>query len=332
MSLRSFLVKRLIYTVILIFFVIILNWIIFQALPGQQGSFETLIAPGHTTPAQKDKLTEIYGLNQPYWVRFYDYIIAMLTFNFGWSFQTGTQVTSEIIQSGRLVNTLLLIGSSTVISVIVGVLIGILAARRRGSNLDNLSVTASLTTYSLPTFWMGIVLILLFTFWFKWFPPGGTIPLAWQSNGPPSNLLLQLAVRLQYLFLPALTLTLFTYGLFLLLTRATMMEALSEDYILTAKAKGLSERVILLRHAFKNASLPIVTATALQFGFILSGAIITETIFNWAGLGLWLFQSIEFKDFPVIQAMFYIIALMVIAANFVSDVIYGIIDPRIRYE
>lgn len=332
MSLRSFLVKRLIYTVILIFFVIILNWIIFEALPGQQGSFEILASTPHTTQAQRDKLIATYGLNKSISERFYDYVVAMLTFNFGFSYQTGAPVVSDIVTSGRLANTLLLLGTSSVISIIVGILLGILAARRRGSTLDNGSVIASLTTYSLPTFWMGTLLILVFTLWFKWFPPGGTVPLQWLSTAPPSNLIVQLLVRLQYLFLPALTLTLFTYGLFLLLTRATMMEALGEDYIVTARAKGLSERVILLRHAFKNASLPIVTATALQFGFILSGAIITETIFNWAGLGLWLFQSIQFKDFPVIQALFYIIALMVIGANFVSDVIYGIIDPRIRYE
>ena len=111
-----------------------------------------------------------------------------------------------------------------------------------------------------------------------------------------------------------------------------MMEVLSEDYILTARAKGLSERTILLRHAFKNASLPVITSSALAFGGILSGAIITETIFNWNGLGRWLYEAVFFKDFPVMQAMFYLIALSVIAANFVSDLLYGVIDPRIRYE
>jgi peptide/nickel transport system permease protein len=111
-----------------------------------------------------------------------------------------------------------------------------------------------------------------------------------------------------------------------------MMEVLQEDYITTARAKGLSERVVLIRHAFKNASLPLVTASALAFGAILSGAIITETIFSWNGLGFWLYNAVIFKDFPVMEAMFYIIALCVIAANFVSDVIYGVLDPRIRYE
>ncbi len=116
------------------------------------------------------------------------------------------------------------------------------------------------------------------------------------------------------------------------MTRATMLEALNEDYIVTAKAKGLPERVILFRHAFKNASLPVLTNAALSFGTILAGAIITETVFAWNGLGYWLYQAVEAKDFPVMQAMFYLIALTVIAANFISDVLYGIVDPRIRYE
>jgi len=111
-----------------------------------------------------------------------------------------------------------------------------------------------------------------------------------------------------------------------------MQEALGEDYILTARAKGVGERTILMKHAFKNASLPIITSSALAFGGILSGAIITETIFNWPGIGLWLYRSVLFKDFPVMQALFYIIALSVIAANFVSDILYGIVDPRIKYE
>ena len=166
-----------------------------------------------------------------------------------------------------------------------------------------------------------------------WFPSAGVIPPEWSVGGQaPASLLVQLWVRFQHLFLPAAVLTLFSYGGFLLLTRATMMETLSEDYIVTARAKGLSERVVLMHHAFKNASLPIITASALAFGSILGGAIITETVFNWAGLGEWLYRAVQFKDFPILQAMFFIIALCVIIANFISDIIYGVVDPRIKYE
>jgi ABC-type dipeptide/oligopeptide/nickel transport system permease component len=177
---------------------------------------------------------------------------------------------------------------------------------------------------------MGLLFIAVFAQGLNWFPPGQVVPSSWALGTPP--LLTQIIVRLQHLFLPAMTLTLFFYGGHLLITRSTMMEALGEDYIATARAKGLSEKAVLFKHALKNASLPIVTNAALAFGSLLGGAIITETVFVWNGLGRWIFQAIGFKDFPVMQAMFFIIALCVIAANFISDIIYGIIDPRIKYE
>ena len=256
----------------------------------------------------------------------------MLTFQFGTSFQNGLPISTQIIQQERLQNTLLLLGTSTILAIIIGVFIGIVASSRRGSFLDSFSVTASLSTFALPTFWIGLVLILVFAEGLHWFPAGGVIPVSFSIPGQTPPLLDQLLIRVQYLFLPALTLTLFTYGGFVLLTRATMIEALNEDYIVTAKAKGLSQRVILFRHAFKNASLPVITASALAFGGILAGAIITETVFAWNGLGYWLFQAVQTKDYPVMQAMFYIISLTVIAANFIADIAYGIVDPRIRYE
>jgi len=335
MSLRSFLAKRILYTIVLIIFVIILNWIIFEAMPGATGNLYAVLGQsGRLGPNQYNAQVRIYGLDQPYWTRFVDYFRNMLTFQFGFSYQSNQYVTDQMIGSGFLLNTLELLGTSTVLSIIFGVMIGIFVSRRKGSTVDNFWVTSSLTTFSLPTFFMGILLILVFAITLGWFPPGGIYPAGWDNYSLHLRpaFWLQILVRLQYLFLPALTLTLFGYGGFLLLTRATMGEALSEDYILTARAKGLSERSILMKHAFKNASLPIITSSALAFGSILSGAIITETIFNWQGLGLWLYSSVLAKDFPVMQALFYIIALSVIAANFVSDILYGIVDPRIKYE
>ena len=327
MTLRGFLLKRFIYTIVLIIFVIILNFVIFQAMPGLQGNFYLLFSRGRLQPQQFQQLTQQFGLNESIYVRFKDYVVNVLTFNFGYSYTDFQPVGDEVIASGRLFNTLLLIGTSTILAVVIGILLGIVVSTRRGSSLDNFLVTSSLVTYSLPTFFMGVLLILVFAIGLHWFPTGGAYNLT-----AGTNLLTAIPSIFYSLFLPALTLTLFTYGGFLLLTRATMMETLSEDYIVTARAKGLSRRVILLRHAFKNASLPIITATALQFGFILSGAVITETVFNYNGLGYWLFNAIGYKDWPVLEAMFYIIALMVIAANFISDIVYGIVDPRIKYE
>lgn len=337
MTLRSFLAKRIIYTIVLIFFVIILNFLIFEAMPGASGvQYSVLGQRNRLGNKDYDRIVKLYNLNASYTDRFVAYVENLLTFQFGVSYQYHQPVVDQMVIGGvnsRLVNTIALLGASTVIAIIIGIALGILTSKRRGSGLDNLLVSASLTTYSLPTFFMGVLLIFIFSFTLHLFPPGSVIPSVWtQTNLQAPPLWEQIPARLQYIFLPALTLTLFSYGGFLLLTRATMMETLSEDYVLTARAKGLSERVILFKHAFKNASLPLVTASALAFGGILSGAIITETVFNWAGLGRWLYDAVLYKDYPVMQAMFYIIALAVIAANFISDVIYGIIDPRIRYD
>ena len=324
--------KRVIYTVVLIFFVIILNWIIFEAMPGVNGALYAVLGQsGRLPPGEYQRQLELYGLDKPYWVQFYDYVRNMLTFQFGFSSRSNLDVTSEMIQSGRLVNTLLLLGTSTMMALIIGTVAGVFISRRRGSTVDTFATTTSLATLGLPVFFTGTLLIYVFAEAVNWFPSGSNYPSVWDVSGYPTWWA-QIPVRLEYLFLPALTLTIFSLGAFLLLTRATMQEALSEDYIVTARAKGLTERAILFKHAFKNASLPLITNAALSFAFILSGAIITETIFDWNGLGLWLFNSIGYKDFPVMEAMFYIIALCVIAANLVSDILYGVVDPRIRYE
>ncbi len=334
MSLRSFLLRRLAYTVVLVFMVIIVNWLIFEGIPGQNAA-QALLSSNprlQSNPAAVENLCRLWNCHASVRDQFISYIHNMLTFQFGISFQNGLPIASQIIQQQRLQNTLILLGSSTIFAIIIGVVLGIAASSRRGSFIDSFSVTTSLSTYALPTFWIGLVLILIFAEGLHWFPSGGVTPVTFSIPGQAPDLLTQFFIRLQYLFLPAVTLTLITYGGFVLLTRATMLEALNEDYIVTAKAKGLPERVILFRHAFKNASLPVLTNAALSFGTILAGAIITETVFAWNGLGYWLYQAVEAKDFPVMQAMFYLIALTVIAANFISDVLYGIVDPRIRYE
>lgn len=350
MGLRSYLLKRTVNTVILILFVASLNFVIFVLMPGTQASIANLSAnPRFQDQATRDRLIALEeerfglrcgtnpttgeGIPCSLWDKYSRYMISMLTFNFGTSFETGNTVVHDLAATGRLVNTLLLLGVSSVISIVVGIFLGVLVAKKRGSAFDNGWVTASLTTYSLPTFWMGMVLIIIFSFGLGWFPAAGVTPQDWVNPElRPTSFLGEIPARIAHLFLPALTLTLFFYGGYLLLTRATMMETLSEDYITTARAKGLPERTVLFKHALKNASLPIVTAAALQFGFLLTGAIITETVFSWDGLGLWLFRAIGFKDGPVLQAMFFIIALCVIAANFASDIIYGLIDPRIKYD
>ena len=343
MGLHSYLLKRTINTFILVLFVITLNFAIFQLMPGTQGIIENLIAnPRVTDKSIIGRYQYQFGLCSSYnpatrhcvlatpWERFGKYFFNMLTFNFGVSFKSGHPIFDDMIATGRLTNTLILLGTSTLLSLLIGIFLGVLVAAKRGTLFDTSWVTASLVTFSLPTFWIGLIFIIVFAQDLHWLPVGNVTPFSWSTGAPP--LLQQIPVRIEHLFLPALVLTLYSYGGHLLLTRATMMETLSEDYITTATAKGLSTVKVLFKHALRNASLPIVTNAALSFGGLLGGAIITETVFNWDGLGGWIFNSIDYRDFPVIQAMFYMIALCVIAANFISDILLGVLDPRIRYE
>jgi peptide/nickel transport system permease protein len=332
MGLRGYIFKRSVYTVVLVFFVITLNFIIFDVMPGSP--LETIATPQRLKdPAQILDLQEKYGLDKDVFTRFGLYVGNMLTFQFGFSYVTGQPVSQEILS--RTSNTLTLLGISTLLAIVVGVFLGVYTAARRGGSFDTSQVASSLVWGALPTFWMGIVFILIFFFYLRWFPFGHVSPDVWAINPPNLATLVGLTEfirgRLWHLFLPVLVLFLFQYGGFLLLTRATMIESLTEDYVLTARAKGLKERTILFKHALKNASLPIITSISLTMGFIFSGAIITETVFAWEGMGQWIYRSIQFLDFPSLQAIFFVIALMVILANFISDLLLGIVDPRIKY-
>lgn len=330
-----------------------LNYIIFMVMPGNPA--DLFINPVKRGGSREEleriqrNLEELWGIADPPLTRYVKYLRNMFTWNFGISFSTRNPVVEDLMW--RLPYTLILIGGSTVFALILGVVIGAFAAHKRGGKFDSASVVSSLVFFSLPTFWMGLVFLLIFYSNLHWFPNAGAFPREWALNPPhalnitasaasplgimisvnPADLWTTIIGYASYAFLPILTLTLFQYGGYLLLTRATMIEALTEDYVVTARAKGVAERNVIFRHALKNASLPIITSAALSFGFMLSGAIITEGVYSWPGLGQWIFQAIGIKDYNILQAVFYIIALCVILANFIADLMYGIIDPRIKY-
>jgi len=355
MGLKAYIIKRITYSCILLLFVITLNFIIFFMMPGDPA--QMWVNPtGRMSEAELSQqmaaLRDLWGLGDPPHILFLKTTRSLLTFNFGKSIMSGTDIIRTM--QAKIPFTLLLLGSSSIFSIIIGVLLGVLSAHKRGETGDSFMVTSSLIFYSLPTFWMGMIFIEIFASQLGWFPGAHSFPVdEWAMKGfpipytiaaDPSRATLNILFSLNpqgllnlvggyayHAFLPVLTLTLFSYGGYLLLTRATMLEALTEDYIITARAKGLTERSVLLRHALKNASLPIITSVALGFGFILSGAIITETVYTYEGLGHWIWDSINARDYTVVLPIFYIIAICVIAANFIADLLYGILDPRIKY-
>ncbi len=350
MGLRSYIAKRLVYSFILVIIVICLNYFIFFAMPGDP---YTLFAnPIRFTREQEEQIKQFWGYYDPHWVRLLKYITNLLHWEFGVSVRSMGSVGEEM--TIRLPWTLYLLGGSTLFAALLGVFLGVLVAHRRGGLFDGSQVVGSLVLMSLPTFWIGLVLILVFAVGLRWLPHALPYPMEWgsatisfpkpltinsQSSGAlsimifvnPSETLRFFAGYFSHSFLPILTLTLFQYGAFLLLTRVVMIETLTEDYVVTARAKGVDETTVLFKHALKNASLPIVTQVALYFGSILGGAIITETVFSWPGLGTWTYDAIVTCNYPVLMAIFYVLALAMIVAIFIADLLYGVLDPRIHY-
>jgi peptide/nickel transport system permease protein len=354
MGLRAYILKRIIYSFILIILVITTNFIIFMMMPGDPTAF-LMQAWSREGPEARERhrkmLRDMWGIGDPLEVQYVKYLRNLLTWNFGISVVDKASV--QKLMMAKLPYTVFLLGASTIISIIVGILWGITVINRRGGLFDSGSVLLALIVNSLPTFWMGLMFLLIFYVRLGWFPNAGAFPREWAVRGYPDPFSLQESVSSEALtlnfgvniselfrlvagyashaFLPMLTLVIFMFGGWLLLTRATMLETITEDYVLTARAKGLKERTVLIKHALKNASLPIITSAALSFGFILSGAIITESVFSYPGLGGWIWDAIQFRDYTVLMAIFYVISLCVIIANIIADLLYGVIDPRIKY-
>lgn len=328
MALKSYIAKRLVYMILLIFLVASVNFLLFNLMPGSPLDKYVQDLRGKMTEERFEELKAIYGLDKPLHERYILYVTNMFTWNFGYSYESRDYVQNDIIMV--LPNTLLLMGVAEIGAMIIGILLGVIAAYKRGSSLDTFLVTASLGTYSVPVFWIGWLMLSFFALYLGWFEVGRVEPQIWAIH-PPSSIIEYVAGRLYMIALPAITLFVFLFGGWVLLTRATVLETITEDYVTTARAKGLPERTVLFKHVLKNASLPLITSVALTFGFLISGAIITETVFSYGGMGLLLWNAIQRNDIPVMQAFFFVMALLVIVANFLADILYGVIDPRIKY-
>jgi len=324
---REYLIRRIVISILILWIIASLNFVIFQVV-SPVSPVSGIINPKFT-PEVKRKLLEIYGLLEPLHIRYLKYIRNMFTWQFGFSFNTMAPVAEEM--SWRLPSTVLLLGSAMVATVIVGIPIGILAASRRGSKMDVFAIGSGLVTWGVPIFFIQLLFMLFFSYYsyimwgFQIFPAGGmgTAP-------PPSNPLAYMADVAWHLAMPLLTLVIGSFGSWALYTRSLLLDALTQDYVVTARAKGLTERTVLYRHAFRSTLPPMVTMIALNIPGIISGAMITEWIFNLPGIGRWYLNSLMAADYPVVQAVLFIYAFLMIFANLVSDLMYGVLDPRIR--
>jgi peptide/nickel transport system permease protein len=269
------------------------------------------------------EVTEERNIFEQFWV----YFTSMLQLDFGKSFYSQRPVWTEIQEKAP--PTILLFGTSLILQAVFGVLIGVMLAWRRGTRLELSAVVVALFFYSMPLFWFGIILIWAFAFQLGWFPFGGMVTPELWADGPP-DIWTQITDIGSHMILPLITLMMVGLAFTILLMRNSMLEVLGEDYITTAKAKGLSERKVMYKHAARNAMLPVVTVIAISVGGVVSGGVLTETIFSWPGMGFYLVQSTLQQDYPAVQGVFFLLAVLTILANVAADVLYAFMDPRVR--
>jgi len=331
MTLRKYLAKRVVIGIVTLWIVATLNFVIFVLQPSDPTRY--LLSPG-LRPEQKELIVREFGLRDPIDVRYWVYLKNMFSYGlippyFGVSFKTKTTVASEM--AWRMQLTLFLLGSAMIGRTIVGIPAGIFAAAKRGSKLDVGIMGSALLTFGIPVFVLELLSIFVFSYaaniyGVRIFPTGGGL------GGPYDTFLDRLKGVTWHLSLPILVLTFGGFGGWALYTRNMLLDALTQDYIVTARAKGLSERTVLYKHAFRSILPPVATMITLSIPGIVTGAIITETVFGLEGIGKWYIESLSRSapNYPVVQAVLFIFATLTIMFNIIADLLYGVLDPRIR--
>lgn len=334
----SYVLRRLLGLFPVLLGITLLVFAFLQLIPGDPAQ---AILGERGTPEQLAALREKLGLNRPLYVQYLTFLKGVLTGDLGQSAVSTIPVAEELKR--RWPATFELAVSATLVAVVLGIPVGILAAVRKNSLLDTLSMSLSLVGVSMPVFWLGLLLVYLFAVNLHWLPTGGRLSTDLGLDFRPLTgflvldglLTLNLPVlwdALRHLVLPALTLGTIPLAILTRITRSAMLEVLSQDYVRTARAKGLSERQVILKHALKNALLPVVTIIGLQFGTLLGGAILTETIFSWPGIGSYIYEGILNRDYPVVQAGVLVVAMAFVLVNLLVDLSYALLDPRIQYR
>jgi peptide/nickel transport system permease protein len=321
----AYLLKKAGYALITVLIVVVFNFLLFRVMPGDPARL--LIPRGHNIdPSVIARMRQFYGIDQPVLIQLFTYIVQTFELNLGYSFYYKEPVGTVV--AAWLPNTLVLVGISEAIAIVLGFFTGAIAGWKRGKKFDIIATSFGLTTWSVPTFWLGVVFIMLFSVRFGLFPVGGvrTIEMAY------TNIFQQIADVGMHLVLPVLTLTLVSFAEYLMIMRNSLVDVMTEDFVLTARAKGLSEEKVLRDHVVPNALLPSVTTIAIALGFVVGGALQTEIIFSYPGIGMLTFMAIEFRDYALLQGLFFIDAVLVILANFAADIIYTYIDPRVKLQ
>ena len=319
----AYILRRLLQTVVVILLLSYFCYLLMTLMPGDPVD-EMIMANPEITSADIDRLRALHGLDQPVWVRYWNWASSIATGDLGYSRTYRVPVTE--ILGPRLLNTFILAGAALLVALIVAIPLGVWAALRKNSTADYVINLFAFAGISVPSFWIAIVLILVFAVYIPLFPAGGTGSIAFDMT--PWETFVD---RLKFLVLPVLSLSFLSIGTYVRYTRAAMLEAMGNDYIRTARAKGLSWPRIYLMHGFRNALIPLITITALSFSTLFSGAIITETVFAYQGVGQLVFESIQSNDFNVAMIAFMISVSMVLLMNLIADLLYGVADPRSSY-
>lgn len=318
----GYLLRRLLQAVPVLLTIVVLNFLLLHLAPGDAADVLGGEA-GSASPEYMAQLRARFGLDRPLAIQLVLYVVNVLTLDLGFSFRHSMPVLDLIL--ARLGPTLLLMGVALVLSVSAGVGLGLLAAVRVHRWRDTLISVLALISYATPLFWIGLMLIVVFSLRLGWFPTSGMQTVAAFHEGWR-----RLADIAHHLVLPALTLSLFYMALYTRLMRAAVLEQTGLDYVATARAKGLSERRIVLAHVLRNAILPVVTMAGVQVGSLLGGSIVVESVFAWPGLGLLAFQSLFARDLNLLMGIFLLSTCLVIAVNLAVDVAYTLLDPRIH--
>lgn len=303
-----YVLKRLFSTIPVLFGISLLLFFMLRMLPGDPAQ---VLAGQMASPEDIETIRKQLGLDRPILIQYGLFLGRLMRFDLGRSARTQHPVIKEVW--ARLPNTILLAVAAITLACLFGIPAGIVAAIRPYTWIDYLFTSLALFGISMPVFWLGLMLIILFSIILHWLPAGGTG--SWK-----------------HIILPSLTLAAFVVAFITRMTRASMLEALSQDYTTTARSKGLREEVVVIKHALKNAMIPIITVVGLQFGLLLGGAVLTETVFAWPGMGRLIVDSILARDYPVIQGAILIFGLLYILVNLGVDLLYAYIDPRIRYD